>query len=124
MELLTPGVGLIFWQAVVFLALFAVLLKFAWKPILKSLDDREDFIAQSLSEAEALQKKMNELKDEQHTLIEQTNRARDAILKKAQTVAQEIEKKARAETKNIADQMLTRGEAKHSARRKRSHAKA
>ena len=106
MELLTPGIGLIFWQAVVFLTLFFVLLKFAWKPILKGLHDREEFISKSLSEAQALRKQMDDLKVEQRALIEKANRERDTILKKAHTVAQEIEKKAREETQKIADHML------------------
>ena len=48
MDLLTPGSGLIFWQLLVFAILLFVLAKFAWKPIFKSLYDREKFIRDSL----------------------------------------------------------------------------
>ena len=44
MELLTPGTGLLFWQVVVFLGLFFLLSKMAWKPILSSLKERETSI--------------------------------------------------------------------------------
>ena len=51
MELLTPGTGLLFWQAVIFFILFLVLSKYAWKPITESLREREKFIEDSLDSA-------------------------------------------------------------------------
>ena len=44
MELLTPGIGLIFWQGIIFLLLLFVLTKYAWKPITDSLKEREKFM--------------------------------------------------------------------------------
>ena len=52
MELLTPGIGLIFWTVVIFLLLVFLLGKFAWKPIMTMLNDRESFIEDSLNKAE------------------------------------------------------------------------
>ena len=52
MELVTPGIGLIFWQVVTFLVVLFLLSKFAWKPIMQALRDREDSIEQALSAAE------------------------------------------------------------------------
>ena len=51
MELLTPGIGLIFWQGIIFLLLLFVLTKYAWKPITDSLKEREKFIGDSLDSA-------------------------------------------------------------------------
>ena len=51
MELLTPGLGLFFWTLVVFLLVFFILKKFAWKPILDALRDREESIDNALMTA-------------------------------------------------------------------------
>jgi len=42
MDLITPGLGLVFWTAITFLCLLFILKKFAWKPILDSVNERED----------------------------------------------------------------------------------
>ena len=48
MELITPDFGLLFWQVIVFGSLFFVLAKFAWKPIINSLDEREQSIDEAI----------------------------------------------------------------------------
>ncbi len=62
MQLLLPGVGLIFWTLIAFIAVFLILKKFAWKPILSSLNDREKTIADSLETAERVKREMAQLK--------------------------------------------------------------
>ena len=52
MDLLTPDIGLIFWQTIIFLLLFLLLAKFAWKPIITSLKDRERSIQEALDTAD------------------------------------------------------------------------
>ena len=49
MELVTPAIGLMFWTCVVFILLLILLKKFAWKPILKAVDDRNNSIEEALS---------------------------------------------------------------------------
>ena len=58
MELLTPGIGLIFWQGVIFLLLLFVLTKYAWKPITDSLKEREKFIEDSLDSAKKAEEEL------------------------------------------------------------------
>ncbi|RYE90198.1 MAG: F0F1 ATP synthase subunit B, partial [Cytophagaceae bacterium] len=52
MDIVTPELGLIFWQLVIFLLVLFLLAKFAWKPILTALHEREDSIDQALRMAE------------------------------------------------------------------------
>ena len=52
MDFLTPGTGLLFWQVVIFILLVVLLSKFAWKPILASLKEREESIQKALESAE------------------------------------------------------------------------
>ena len=58
MELLTPGIGLIFWQGIIFLLSLFVLTKYAWKPITDSLKEREKFIEDSLDSAKKAEEEL------------------------------------------------------------------
>jgi len=51
MQLVTPAIGLMFWTVVIFILLLVILKKFAWKPILKAVDDRNNSITEALSSA-------------------------------------------------------------------------
>ena len=48
MDLITPEFGLVFWTAIMFLLLLGILRKFAWKPILGAVSDREEGIKKAL----------------------------------------------------------------------------
>ncbi|MCP4931025.1 MAG: ATP synthase F0 subunit B [Candidatus Marinimicrobia bacterium] len=65
--------GLFVWTILTFLLLFAVLAKFAWKPLLKMLKDREDFIKSSLEDAETAQQELARLNSERKEIL---NKAR------------------------------------------------
>ena len=69
MRLLTPELGLIFWTALAFIIVFVVLRKFAWGPILNSLEAREKNIAGSLETAERVKREMAQLKNENEELM-------------------------------------------------------
>ena len=56
MQLVTPAIGLMFWTVVIFILLLLILKKFAWKPILKAVDDRNNSIKEALSSAENAKK--------------------------------------------------------------------
>ena len=62
MELITPGFGLVFWTIITFLILLLILRKFAWKPILDSVSQREEGIKDALASAEQAKKEMQNLK--------------------------------------------------------------
>ena len=61
MDLLTPGTGLIFWQALIFLIVVFLLGRFAWKPILSALETREHSIEEALRSAEIAKEEMEKL---------------------------------------------------------------
>ena len=69
MELLTPGTGLLFWQAVIFLILFLVLSKYAWKPITESLREREKFIEDSLDSARKAEEELINIQKKNEDLL-------------------------------------------------------
>lgn len=90
MDLVTPDLGLVFWTTVSFLILLFLLGKFAWKPILGALNDRERFIEDSLSKAEAAKEEMARLTNENESLLKQARIERDQILSDARKVKEQM----------------------------------
>lgn len=95
MELLTPGIGLIFWNTLIFLVVLFLLRKYAWKPILKALDDREETIDNSLRTAERTKEEMNQLKSEHEELLQQAKQERMIIIGEANRIKEQIITEAR-----------------------------
>ncbi len=83
MSLLTPAIGLIFWMLVVFLLLVFILSKFAWKPIIAGLKEREHEIQSALDLAEKTKAEMAQLQSDNQKLIAEANAARDRIIREA-----------------------------------------
>lgn len=106
MELLTPGIGLIFWQAVVFLILFFLLAKMAWKPILASLKEREESIQDSLDSAEKAKLEMASMKADNEKLLKEAREERDKILRDARDAANRLHDQAQTDAKKNADKII------------------
>ncbi len=90
MDLLTPDLGLLFWQVVVFVALFLILRTFAWKPITSSLNERENNIQSALDLAEKTRLEMTALKADNEKLLAQARTEREAILRGAKETADKM----------------------------------
>ena len=106
MDLITPGFGLIFWQTVVFLALVLVLSKYAWKPMLEAVKNRENSIRESLSSAETAREEMAKLKSDNEKLLEEARLERDKILKEALATANNIKEEAKEDASKISGKMI------------------
>jgi len=106
MELLTPGTGLIIWQLIVFLLLFFLLSKLAWKPIINSLKERETSIQNALDTAEKARHEMSQLKSDNEKLLKEAREERDRILKEAREVSNRLKDDAQAEAKKNADRII------------------
>src|SRR5579871_4734037 len=106
MDLLTPGTGLIIWQLLIFLGLFFILAKFAWKPILSSLKEREDSIQQALDSAEKAKQEMTSLKSDNERLLKEAREERDKLLRDARTAANQIHDDAQNTAKKTADKII------------------
>ncbi len=88
--LLTPEPGLVIWSGLTFLVVLALLTKFAWKPILGMLKEREDEITSSLAKAKEAQQEYERIEAEKAKMLSESNAERDAIIKKANEKAQQI----------------------------------
>ena len=91
MDLLTPDGGLLIWQLLGFLALMFILAKFAWKPIVQALEERENSINAALQAAEEAKAEMANLKAANEELLEKARVERDAILASARDAARKYE---------------------------------
>ena len=90
MDLIKPEVGLIFWTSLSFLILLFILGKYAWKPILAAVNERENSIESALTKAEAVREEMERLTSENEALLKQARAERDAILAEATKVKNQI----------------------------------
>jgi len=106
MDLLTPSTGLFFWQLVVFLALFFLLAKLAWKPILASLKEREESIQTALDSAERAKLEMAALQAGNEKLLKEAREERDKILAAARQAATILQEQIQNEAKKNADKLI------------------
>jgi F-type H+-transporting ATPase subunit b len=106
MDLLTPGTGLVVWQLITFLGLFFILAKFAWKPILGSLKEREESIQKALDSAEKAKMEMASLKSDNEKLLKEAREERDKILRDARTASNQLQDEAQTNAKKTADKII------------------
>src|SRR5579872_3476967 len=99
MDLLTPNPGLFLWNLLAFLLLYFILKRTAWKPILKSLKEREDGIADSLATAEKVRAEMAQMKNENEALLAKAREERAALLKEARDAKDKIINEAKEQAK-------------------------
>lgn len=88
--LVSPDPGLFIWSTVAFLLLFFLLSKFAWKPIVQALDERERSIEDALAKAEMAKAEMAKLISENEDLLREARLERDSILKEAKEIKDQI----------------------------------
>src|ERR1044071_6674899 len=103
MDLLTPELGLFVWTLLAFLIVFYILKKFAWKPILKTLSEREKGIADSIAAADRVKAEMAQMQSENEKLMQQAREERSVMLKEAKQMGEQIVAKAKDDTRAIAD---------------------
>ena len=105
MQLVTPAIGLMFWTAVIFILLLVILKKFAWKPILNAVDDRNNSITEALSSAEKAKAEMEQLSANNEKILQEARIERDSIIKEARAIKEntisEAKNKASIEAEKI-----------------------
>ena len=106
MELVTPGIGLIFWQTVTFIVVLFLLSKFAWKPIMASLRQREDSIESALRMADQAKLEMQALKADNEKLLQEARIERDRILREASEAGNAIVEQAKSRANEEGTRMV------------------
>ncbi len=106
MGLVTPDFGLLFWMLVTFVTVLFVLKKFAWRPILNSLKEREDSIDEALKSADKAREEMAKLTAENEQILVEARQERDGILAEARSIKQQIIDDAKNQAKQEAEKMI------------------
>lgn len=106
MELVTPSIGLIFWTSLVFIILLALLTKFAWKPILNAVKQRESKIEDALEAAEQARMDMAKLKSQNEDMRKEALAERDSLLKEAREMNEKMMAEAKSVAKAEGDRMI------------------
>lgn len=110
MDLVTPDVGLIFWTFISFVVLFFVLKKFAWKPIVGTVNDREQSIKDALASAENAKKEMKNLTADNERILKEARAEREIMIKEARDLKTKMISDAKEEAKVAADKMISQAQ--------------
>jgi F-type H+-transporting ATPase subunit b len=106
MDLLIPSFGLIFWTLLAFLIVFFLLRKFAWGPILASLNQREKGIADSLETAQRVKAEMAQMKNENEELMARAREERAQMIKEARETRDKMVNDAKEMAKVEANKII------------------
>jgi F-type H+-transporting ATPase subunit b len=106
MELVNPGIGLIVWMTLAFLAILYILGKYAWKPIMKALKERESTIYDALNSAERAKEEMQKMKFSNEELLQEAKNERDAILATARKIKESIIEESKQKASEEADRII------------------
>lgn len=82
--------GLFFWQLLIFVGLILILKKFAWKPILDTLNERENSIKESLESAQKAKDEFSKIKADNEKILSNAKKERDFIISDAKKTGREI----------------------------------
>jgi len=105
-SLTSPGVGTIFWAALIFGLFLFILSKFAWKPILTAVKARDEMIKGSLASAEKAREDMLKLQSDNETIIRKAREERELILKEARDVRDKLIAEAKGKATEEAEKLI------------------
>ncbi|MCU0435027.1 MAG: F0F1 ATP synthase subunit B [Bacteroidia bacterium] len=106
MDLVKPDLGLFFWMMVTFLIVLFLLTRFAWKPIMKMIKDREASIDDALKSAEKAKADIASMQADNERLLNEARRERDTMLKEARDMKDAIVAEAKGKAKQEADKLI------------------
>jgi F-type H+-transporting ATPase subunit b len=106
MELVNPGIGLILWMTLAFLAILYILGKYAWTPIMKALKERESKIHDALNAAEKAKEEMQKMKFSNEELLQEAKNERDAFLSTARKIKESIIEESKQKAAEEANRII------------------
>lgn len=106
MQLVSPGIGLIFWMTLSFGIVLYILGRFAWRPIMKGIHEREDSIEKALHAADDAKREMLKLKAGNEQLLREAKEERDALMREARKTKDAIIEEARARANEEANRII------------------
>ena len=105
-SLTSPGIGTIFWAALIFVLFFLVLTKFAWKPILAAVKARDEMIKGSLESAEKAREEMLKMQSDNEAILRKAREERELILKDGRDVRDKLIAEAKGKASEEAEKLV------------------
>ena len=102
--------GLFFWQLLIFIFLVLLLKKFAWKPILDAVNERESSIKDAMSEADKARNEMAAIHESNQKVLKEARAEREALLKDARNTGAEIVAQAKTDAKTEANKIISQAQ--------------
>ena len=100
------SIGLFFWQSIIFIGLLFLLKKYAWGPILSSVNERENSIKDALKAAKDARSEMENLQSDNQRILKEARAEKESLLKEARSIRSEIISKAKEDAKDEAQKIL------------------
>ena len=100
------SLGLFVWQTLLFIGLLLLLKKFAWKPILNAVNDREEGIKNALAEADKARQEMQNINADNERILKEARSERDGMLKEAREIKNNLIEEAKEEAKIQANKLI------------------
>ena len=104
------SLGLFFWQSAIFIGLLFLLKKFAWKPILDAVNERETSIRDALSSVEEARAEMEKLQSSNQQILKEAKAEKEALLKEARKTKSELISSAKQEAQKEAQKILSQAQ--------------
>jgi F-type H+-transporting ATPase subunit b len=108
MELVTPGIGLLFWMVICFGILLFILKKFVWKPLLSSIIQREKYIDESLVAADKAKEELANIKTEGEKILDEAKRQKNDIIAEGEKTKEKIIENAKKEAKDESNRLISK----------------
>ncbi len=102
---------MVFWTVITFLILLFLLRKFAWRPILGAVSEREEGIKNALASAENARKEMENLQADNERILQEARVEREAMLKDAREIREQTIAKAEIEAQEKASKIIEKAQA-------------
>ena len=104
------SLGLFFWQTLIFVGLIFLLKKYAWKPILSAVNEREASIKDALESAKEARSEMESLQSDNQRILKEARAQKEALLKEARSIRSEMINTAKVEAQSEADKILSQAQ--------------
>ena len=109
--LVLPDIGLVFWNTIAFLVLLIVLGKFAWKPMLKAINERESGIEEALLKADKMKAEISAMQNENEALLAKAREERATIIKEAKEASEKMVNEAKDKAKSEYERIISDAQA-------------
>jgi F-type H+-transporting ATPase subunit b len=118
MSLILPDLGLLFWTTVIFVLFWFLMGKFAFKPIVKAIKDREQSIDDALSAADKAKNEMQQLQSDNAALLKEAREESAKILKEAKEIKESVIAEAHSKAKDEAAKIVASAKVEIDAQKK------